>query len=85
MTEYKNRIVVKINDQQYTIIGKEDPEHIRYVANLVDQKINEIGELSPGLDTARKSVLTAVNVMDEYVKLKQEYDALIEDMDKQGK
>lgn len=85
MAEYKNRIVVNINDQQYTIIGKEDPEHIRYVANLVDQKIKEIGELSPGLDTSRKSVLTAVNVMDEYVKLKQEYDALIEDMDKQGK
>lgn len=85
MTEYKNRIVVKINDQKYTIIGQDDPAHIRYVTHLVDEKIKEIGEMSPGLDTTRKSVLTAVNVMDEYVKLKQEYDDLLEEIEKQGK
>lgn len=85
MTEYKNRIVVKINEQQYTIIGQDDPAHIRHVAHLVDQKIKEIGEMSPGLDTTRKSVLTAVNVMDEYIKLKQEHNALLESIEKQDK
>lgn len=85
MAEYKNRIYVDINDQQYTIIGRDEPEHIRHIANLVDQKMKEIGSKSAGLDTTRKAVLTAVNVMDDYVKLKQEYDALIKKQSDQGR
>lgn len=85
MSEYKNRIVVDISDKQYTIIGEDDPEHIRYVAHLVDQKMNETGSKSPGLDTTRRAVLTAVNVMDDYVKLKEDYDALLRDMGEQDK
>lgn len=28
MVEFKNRINVSINDQNFTIIGDDDPEHI---------------------------------------------------------
>ena len=38
MGEFKNRINVTINDQHFTIIGEDSPEHIRYVAHLVDEK-----------------------------------------------
>ena len=34
------------------------PEHIRYVAHLVDEKLKEMGRKSTGLDTTRKSILT---------------------------
>ena len=37
MGEFKNRINVTINDQHFTIIGEDSPEHIRYVAHLVDE------------------------------------------------
>ena len=37
MGEFRNRINVTINDQNYTIIGEDGPEHIRYVAHLVDE------------------------------------------------
>lgn len=84
MAEYRNRIAVEINDQQYTLVGEDDPEHIRYVARLVDEKIKEIGMKSAGLDTTRKAVLTAVNVMDEYVKLAEKHEALLKEMDQQG-
>lgn len=85
MAEYKNRISVEINDQQYTLVGEEDPQHIRYVARLVDEKIREIGMKNAGLDTTRKAVLTAVNVMDEYVKLLEKHQALVEEMEEQDK
>ncbi|GAB3060689.1 cell division protein ZapA [Salinicoccus sesuvii] len=85
MAEYKNRIAVVINDQQYTLVGEDNPEHIRYVAGLVDNKIREIGMKNAGLDTTRKAVLTAVNVMDEYVKLTEKHEALLEEMEQQGK
>lgn len=44
MSEFKNRINVTINDQHFTIIGDDSPEHIRYVAHLVDEKMQELGQ-----------------------------------------
>lgn len=72
MSEFKNRINVTINDQHFTIIGDDSPEHIRYVAHLVDEKMQELGQKSAGLDTTRKSILTAVNIMHEKVLLEEE-------------
>lgn len=72
MSEFKNRINVIINDKHYTIVGTDNPEHIRYVANLVDEKLKELGRKNAGLDTTRKAVLTAVNVMHEKVQLEEE-------------
>ena len=72
MSEFKNRINVTINDQHFTIIGDDSPAHIRYVAHLVDEKMQELGQKSAGLDTTRKSILTAVNIMHEKVLLEEE-------------
>ena len=80
MGEFKNRINVTINDQNYTILGEDDPEHIRYVADLVDGKIKELGRKNAGLDSVRKSVLTAVNVMHELVLLEGENARLREEI-----
>ncbi|AKS67401.1 cell division protein ZapA [Staphylococcus schleiferi] len=80
MGEFKNRINVTINDQNYTILGEDDPEHIRYVADLVDGKIKELGRKNAGLDSVRKSVLTAVNVMHELVLLEEENARLREEI-----
>lgn len=80
MGEFKNRINVTINDQNYTIIGEENPEHIRYVAHLVDEKLKELGRKSTGLDTTRKSILTAVNIMHEKVKLEEENRKLLQEI-----
>ena len=77
MGEFRNRINVTINDQNYTIIG--DPEHIRYVAHLVDEKLKEMGRKSTGLDTTRKSILT-VNIMHEKVKLEEENRKLLQEI-----
>lgn len=43
MSENKNRVTVVINDQHYTIIGEDDPSHIRYVAGRVDEKLQALG------------------------------------------
>ena len=72
MGEFKNRINVTINDQHFTIIGEDSPEHIRYVAHLVDEKMQELGQKSAGLDPTRKAILTSVNIMHEKVILEEE-------------
>ncbi|HCW7304934.1 TPA: cell division protein ZapA [Staphylococcus aureus] len=72
MAQFKNKVNVSINDQLFTIVGEDNPEHIRYVAYLVDDKIKELGYKAAGLDTSRKAILTAVNIMHEKVLLEEE-------------
>ncbi|WP_062356973.1 cell division protein ZapA [Bacillus kwashiorkori] len=72
--EPKNRITVDIYGQQYTIIGEENASHIRAVAAIVDEKMREINKRNPLLDTTKLAVLTAVNAVHDYMKLKEEME-----------
>nr|WP_257008385.1 cell division protein ZapA [Bacillus sp. FJAT-45350] len=72
----KKRTTVSIYGQQYTIVGYEKPTHVKEVANLVDKKMNEIKKLNPYLDTTRLAVLTALNIVDDYIKLKNQLEEI---------
>lgn len=72
----KNRIPVEIYGQQYMIVGTEQEEHIRTVAKLVDKKMREIKGKNATLDTSQLAVLTAVNAVNEYVKMKEKLEEL---------
>ncbi|NIK11117.1 cell division protein ZapA [Alkalibacillus sp. S2W] len=79
MSDYeKNRITVDIHNRKYTVVGEESPSQIKMVASLVDQKMDEIQFAQPSYDTTQLAVLTALNTMNDYLKLKQDYDALIQ-------
>lgn len=72
----KTRVTVDIFNRSYTIIGEEDEQHLSRVAGLVNEKMKEIHEKNRSLDTSRLAVLTAVNTMNDYVKLKKEHEKL---------
>jgi cell division protein ZapA len=72
----KRKITVDIYGQQYTIVGSESSSHIRIVASMVDDKMREINAMNPRLDISKVAVLTAVNVMHEYLKVKDELEQL---------
>ena len=76
MSGKKTRIAVKIYNEYYTLVGNDNEDHLRQVAEAVDSNITAIASKSPGLDTTRKAVLTACNIMDDYIKLKEKYEAL---------
>ncbi len=79
MTEHRRRtkIPVEINNRTYTIVGTESREHVEKVAKLVHDKMDEIHQANKHLDTTKLAVLTAINTMNDYVKLKQEYEDLL--------
>lgn len=77
----KTRVKIEIHNKSYTIIGKEPASHVRLVASLVDQKMRDLQEANAHLDTSRLAVLTAVNSMNEYLKLKEEYEVLLSLLD----
>ncbi|MDQ0412941.1 cell division protein ZapA [Mesobacillus stamsii] len=72
----KNRSTVDIYGQQYTIVGIESTSHIRLIASMVDDKMREIGSANPSLDTSKLAVLTAVNAVNDYIKMKDRMEAL---------
>lgn len=81
--QQKTRITVDIYGQQYSIVGTESSSHIRLVASIVDDKMREISAKNPTLDTSKLAVLTAVNIVHEYIKLKDEYERLLRKMNKE--
>ncbi|MEK4686836.1 cell division protein ZapA [Bacillus sp. FSL M8-0256] len=72
----KTKTTVEIYGQSYTIIGQETKIHMRHVASIVDDKMREINEKNPYLDINKLAVLTAVNVVHDYLKLKEQYEKL---------
>ncbi|MDM5321000.1 cell division protein ZapA [Bacillus altitudinis] len=72
----KTKTTVEIYGQSYTITGQETKMHMRHVASIVDDKMREINEKNPYLDINKLAVLTAVNVVHDYMKLKEQYEKL---------
>lgn len=72
----KNRTSVDIYGTQYIIIGTESPGHIRLVASMVDEKMREINSKNPSLDSSKLAVLTAVNIVNDYLKAKDRIEQL---------
>jgi cell division protein ZapA len=68
---------VDIFGQEYSLRGQASEEHMRLVAALVDEKMQEIAQANPRFDSAKLAVLSAVNIADEYVRLVQEYNDLL--------
>lgn len=75
--EEPSRIRVDIFGQAYQIRGDASADHILQVAKYVDRKMREIASLNPRLDLHRLAVLAAVNIADEYFRLREEYEELL--------
>ncbi|MEH7417202.1 cell division protein ZapA [Neobacillus drentensis] len=79
----KHKTTVAIYGQSYVIMGTESPGHVRLVASLVDDKMREISYKNPTLDVNKLAVLTAVNAVNDYIKLKEELERLQAELQKE--
>ena len=64
------KIEVKIFGQQYQIKAGADSDHIKRVAQYVDEKMREIASATPTVDTLKIAVLAALNITDEFFQLR---------------
>lgn len=67
----QNRYKATVDGQDYTIIGQESKQHMDMVTALVNEQLNEIKQLSPGITTEKAAILLAINAMSDQL-LKQE-------------
>jgi cell division protein ZapA len=76
MNEEK-RVEVEICGERYVIKGDAAPEHLRDVAGHVERMIKQAQARNPRLSLAKAALLTAMNVTDEFLKLKADYDNMV--------
>lgn len=72
----KIRTMVKICGKEYVMAGFESEEYIHKVAIYVDRKMSELKAQYVNLNSATLSVLTAINIADDMLKLQEQFDAL---------
>ncbi|KAB8138185.1 cell division protein ZapA [Gracilibacillus oryzae] len=72
----KSRTTVNIYGRSYKVVGEETEDHVKLIANMVDEKMHEIHQVNKSLDTTSLAVLTAVNKMNDYIKLKEDFEVL---------
>ncbi|MGH9339959.1 MAG: cell division protein ZapA [Acidobacteriota bacterium] len=67
---------VKINNQEYHVRSGGNPEYVKMLADHVDQKIREISDRTPTVDSLKVAILAALNIADEYFSAKEKLDEL---------
>lgn len=66
----RNKVELRIGGKDYTVVGAEPEEHIQRVGLYIDKKMCEIMRTNNKLSTSMVAVLTAVNVGDDYFKVR---------------
>ncbi|MEE8138661.1 MAG: cell division protein ZapA [Thermoanaerobaculia bacterium] len=70
---------VEIFGGVYHVRAEKDPEYLRKLAELVDQKMREIAQQVSTVDTAKIAILAALNCADELFQcLKQQEGERVE-------
>jgi cell division protein ZapA len=74
MKDKKTRVTVEIMGQQYKMLGEASEEYLHSIALHVDKKMRELSRTGKAMNNTMLAVLTALNITDEYFKLKQELE-----------
>jgi cell division protein ZapA len=72
----KNESKVLIGGNVYTLSGDESEEYLQHVALYINKKMDEVRSSENGkkLNTRLQSVLLAINIADDYFKIKTSID-----------
>lgn len=70
----ENRVKVEIFGENYVLKGPESTEYIQKLAHYVDKKVRQLVAHNSHLGKERASLLAALNIADELMKLQKKYD-----------
>lgn len=80
-----NKVRVKISNQEYTIMGKENKEYLLQLASYVDEEMDSVLKENPKIDHRSCAVISAINIADklfceraEMDRPRKEYDILLQ-------
>ncbi len=79
-TKAPQRVVVEIFGESYPL-RTDDPERLKKLAAGLDHMMKKMAGSVKSFDSTKIAVLTALQIADEYDKLKADYDELVELLD----
>ena len=65
---------IELMGRVYSLRSPETPETIKAIADLVRDKMEQIEQATATVDSLKLGVLTALNLADDFIKLKSEYE-----------
>ncbi len=77
----KKPVEVEIMGQNVTLRSEEDESYVRRVAGYVDEKMQEVVKNTRPIAKFNVAVMAALNIADEYHRLKDRYDTMINRLD----
>jgi len=72
----KHKITVEIYGESYPLKGDAEPERIRQIAALLDERMKEAARANPRLSGAKIAILAALNIAEDYLRLESDYQHL---------
>ncbi len=69
----KKPYTINILGIELTVMSEDEPEYVEKVAKYVEEKIKNTMSSAAVSDTSILSVLTALNITDEFLKKEKEY------------
>ncbi|HZD39195.1 MAG TPA: cell division protein ZapA [Terriglobales bacterium] len=73
----KRALDVEILGQKFTISSDAEENYMRRVAGYVDQKMQELSRSSKPVGKSNIAMIAALNIADEYHRLKDAHDAML--------
>ncbi len=81
----KESVQVEIFGTEYTLKSDTDVEHVRKIAQMVDERMRRLAANSTIKSPSKLAVLTALNIADELHQFKQKYKNLVDDFNVKSK
>lgn len=72
----KERFCIKILGQEISVLSDSGDEHVTRVVDYINKKAEEIGKESGNIKTLNIAILVALNIADEYFKVKKAEEEL---------
>ena len=73
----KKKVVVEIFGETYPLKSDEPADYVRRLAKLVDDNMRDVAKKTRSFSGTKIGVLAALQLADEYCKLKKDYDELL--------
>ena len=73
----KNKVIVEIFGETYPLKSDEPADYVRRLAKLVDDNMRDVAKKTRSFSGTKIGVLAALQLADEYCKLKKDYDELL--------
>jgi cell division protein ZapA len=77
MAIQESRVEVEIFGDYYTLKGDSSPEEMIMLAQYVNQQMRIVSARNPRLSKTQTAVLAALNIAEEFKRLREEYDNLV--------